>query len=300
MKTKLLILSLLLMTSVSFAQVVANQVDDFEDNTPQSWTVGNPFVAQNQISLPTDGGPDGSGDQFFRYTTTGAPNGQGSRCLVFSTGAQWSGDFIGQGIVAIKLNVRANVRDLSLRVGFSDETTESFLPTTQVVTDPITITAGSGWQEVIISIQPSDLNVLAFGDGATPAEVLANVAEMRIFSQTLEDWTGEAGIPGDPTPRSMDLDNVTASTTLSTTDILSADEFSISPNPATSKLNVYLPKNSKNTTISVYDVLGKRVFSKSLDVLASTSIDVSNWNSGVYIIRISSDNTTQTKRFVKQ
>lgn len=300
MKTKLLLFFLLFTSSMVFAQVLADQVDDFEDNTAQSWTVGNPFVVENQISLPVDGGPNGVGDQFFRYTTTGAPNGQGSRCLVFSTGAQWSGDFVAQGIVAIRLSVRAITRDLSLRVGFSDETTASFLPTTQVISDPVIVTAGSGWQEVTIPIQPADLVILPFGDGATAAEVLANVAEMRIFSQTLEDWTGEAGIPGEPSPRSMDLDNITASTTLSTNDALNYNEFSISPNPAKSRLNIYLPQNTNEASVTVFDVLGKKVYSKSIDALSSTTVDVSNWNRGVYLVRVTTSEGTQTKRFVKQ
>lgn len=289
------------MSLMTFAQVTADQVDDFEDGTTQSWTVGNPIVAENQISLPTDGGPDGAGDQYFRYTTTGAPNGQGSRCLIYSIDAQWTGDFIAQGVIGITMNVRAIDRDLTMRVGFSDETTASFLPVTQIVSDPIVITAGTGWQEVTFPIQPSDLNILPFGDGATTTEVLQNVAEMRIFSQPLEEWVGEAGTPGDPSPpRIMDLDNITASTTLSTTDVYHVNEFSISPNPVTSRLKVYLPQNAKEATITVFDVLGKRVFSNSLDTLDYSTIDVSNWNSGVYLIRIATNEGTQTKRFVKQ
>lgn len=299
MKSNLLLLNTLLISLLTFGQVAPNQVDDFEDNTSQSWTVGNPIVVENQISLPADGGPNGMGDQHFRYTTTGAPNGQGSRCLVYSIGAQWTGDFDAQGIVAIKLSVRANVRDLNLRLGFSTETTASFLPTTQVVTDPVLITAGSGWQQITIPIQPADLNILPFGNGLTATQVLSSVAEMRIFSQTFEDWVGEAGISGDPTPRSMDLDNITASTTLSTNDVFDSNDFSISPNPATSRLNVYLPQNANTAIISVYDVLGKRVYTNQIDAL-NTSVDVSKWNTGVYLVRVSTDNTTQTKRFVKQ
>lgn len=294
MKTKLLILSMLLTTSFAFSQIAANQVDDFEDGTSQGWTIGNPTLAGILITTPADGGPDGAGDGYFSYTTTGSSNGGGSKCLVYTRNVQWSGDFGGQNVVAIKLDVRAVSGDLNLRVGLADQDSNSFPVTQMVTTTPIVVTAGSGWQEVTIPIQPADFSVLPGGSGLTPDQVLASVVEMRLFSNPSISWLGESGL------RVMEFNDITASTTLSTIDIEDVSEFSISPNPTSSKLNVYLPKNSKNTTLSVFDVLGKRVFSKSLDALTSTSIDVSNWNSGVYIIRISSDNATQTKRFVKQ
>jgi len=40
MKTKLLLLSLMLTSTVAMTQVVANQVDDFEDGTTQTWEKG--------------------------------------------------------------------------------------------------------------------------------------------------------------------------------------------------------------------------------------------------------------------
>lgn len=295
MKTKLLILYFLLISSITFAQVVANQVDDFESSL-DNWTVGNSSVAANQISRPTDGGPDGVGDAYFSYVTTGNANGAGSRMIVLSRNAQWSGDFIEQGIVAIKMDVRATTGDLTLRIGLSDEPTTS-VGTQMVTTTPIVVTAGSGWQSVTIPIQPSDFTVIAGGTGLSPEQVLTSVYEMRILSNTTTNpvlfWLGETGA------RRMDLDNISASTTLSIDVSINNNEFSISPNPATSRLNVNLPQNSNNAMLSVFDVLGKRVFKEQIDALTA-SIDVSKWNSGVYLVRISTDNSTQTKRFVKQ
>ncbi|WP_456440668.1 hypothetical protein, partial [Psychroserpens sp.] len=195
MKTKQLILSSLLISSMTFAQVVANQVDDFETSL-ENWTVGNSSVAANQISRPTEGGPDGAGDAYFSYVTTGNANGAGSRMIVLSRDEQWSGDFTGQGIVAVKMDVRATTGDLTLRIGLSDEATTS-VGTQMVTTTPVVIIAGSGWQSVTIPIQPSDFTVLT-GGTLTPAEVLASVREMRILSNTTANpslfWLGETGL----------------------------------------------------------------------------------------------------------
>ena len=80
-------------------------------------------------------------------------------------------------------------------------------------------------------------------------------------------------------------------------------DFSISPNPATSKLNIKLNKslmNDQNLDLSVYDVLGKKVYHRTELSALETSIDVSKWNRGIYLVRISSKDSTYTKRFVKQ
>jgi len=76
-------------------------------------------------------------------------------------------------------------------------------------------------------------------------------------------------------------------------------DFTISPNPSKSKLNINLPSNIEDLNLEVFDVLGKRVYKGSLTRLES-SIDVTNWKSGVYLVRISNDKITHTKRFLKQ
>jgi len=76
-------------------------------------------------------------------------------------------------------------------------------------------------------------------------------------------------------------------------------DFTISPNPASSTINVYLPKDFKNAKLSVFDVLGKEIYNVELNSLHST-INISKWNSGVYLVRIVTETDSQTKRFVKQ
>ena len=77
------------------------------------------------------------------------------------------------------------------------------------------------------------------------------------------------------------------------------DQFTISPNPAKNKLNIKLSVEKNDLKIEVYDVLGKRVHKGLISQLES-SINVSNWKSGVYLVRLSNNKTTQTKRFIKQ
>lgn len=76
-------------------------------------------------------------------------------------------------------------------------------------------------------------------------------------------------------------------------------DFSISPNPAKSRLNIILPAGMTNAKVAVFDVLGKMVYNGEISNLSS-SINVSTWNSGVYLVKVSASDVTQTKRFIKQ
>ena len=84
-------------------------------------------------------------------------------------------------------------------------------------------------------------------------------------------------------------------------DEINAINFSLSPNPAKSNLNIIFPSNFRDLAkVEVYSVLGKRIYSDSINDIHTYSVDVANWNSGVYLVRISNDNAVVTKRFVKQ
>ena len=91
---------------------------------------------------------------------------------------------------------------------------------------------------------------------------------------------------------------VVAEGTLSINDFEKVD-FSIYPNPSKSKLNISLAHDSNDTKVEVFDVLGKRIYVKALTEMKS-AINASSWNSGVYLVKITNDTGTQTKRFVKQ
>ena len=77
------------------------------------------------------------------------------------------------------------------------------------------------------------------------------------------------------------------------------NSFRISPNPSKDIMTITLPNLGEVVTLEVFDVLGKRIVLESLNELRS-NLDVSKWNNGVYLVRISTDSATHTKRFVKQ
>lgn len=81
---------------------------------------------------------------------------------------------------------------------------------------------------------------------------------------------------------------------------LNTTRFTISPNPSNKNLNIGITYDSnRNYNIEVFDVLGKEIYRGRL-TKDNTAIDVYNWRSGIYLVKLSSDEFTQTKRFIKQ
>lgn len=77
--------------------------------------------------------------------------------------------------------------------------------------------------------------------------------------------------------------------------------LSIYPNPAQDNLNINISKLMDNSlNLEVYDVIGNKILEDNITSLSS-QISVSEWNSGVYILKLSSKKTKSfvTKRFVK-
>ena len=76
-------------------------------------------------------------------------------------------------------------------------------------------------------------------------------------------------------------------------------KFQISPNPAKTNITINFPSFINDVSVEVYDILGKKILSKKINSISS-NINVSKWNSGIYLIRVSTENTTSTKRFIKE
>ncbi len=78
-------------------------------------------------------------------------------------------------------------------------------------------------------------------------------------------------------------------------------KFAIFPNPSAEFMNISIPDNFlESLKLEVFDILGKRVYTQQLNNLNSR-INISKWNSGIYLVRLNSSNETAalTKRFVK-
>ena len=90
-----------------------------------------------------------------------------------------------------------------------------------------------------------------------------------------------------------------AASTLGNEAIAALPEFNVYPNPTLRELNLEFPASVQKAQVAVYSVLGSLVFQAELDQFNS-KINTSEWNSGVYVMNISTSNFSQTKRIIKQ
>ncbi|WP_452223403.1 T9SS type A sorting domain-containing protein [Lacinutrix chionoecetis] len=78
-------------------------------------------------------------------------------------------------------------------------------------------------------------------------------------------------------------------------------KFSIYPNPSSDVMNINIPTlTDEGLKLEVFDVLGKKVYTQQLNSLSS-KVNIAKWNSGLYLVRLTSpdEDITLTKRFVK-
>ena len=71
------------------------------------------------------------------------------------------------------------------------------------------------------------------------------------------------------------------------------------PNPIQDKLNIQLSQNHENVNVSIYNVLGKKLFEKGFKNKSTIEIDF-NFPKGIYLSKITVENaTTRTLKLIK-
>jgi len=279
MKTKILIAIILLFPLlIVSAQVMVGQIDDFEDGTTQGWSEG--AVSPNPPTNISTGGPAGTNDNYLRNVSTGGV-GAGSKMVIFNQN-QWLGNYTSQGIVAIRFNARVITSNLNLRIAMNG------LGGTISTTNSVLVTAGSGWNTVVIPIAQGDMQAVG---GASVATTLSNCTDFRILHRTTPGYTG------DSVAATLEIDNIEALSTLGFDD-LKLNYFSILPNPVNSMLQLKTNNNTVISELKIFDILGKKVYSKEINN-SIESIDVSNLKQGVYLLMVSNENSSQFKKFIK-
>ncbi|TRW25709.1 T9SS type A sorting domain-containing protein [Flavobacterium zepuense] len=128
--------------------------------------------------------------------------------------------------------------------------------------------------------------------------------EWTQFTFNLDDYSGEQVyiainyVTADAFALLVDDFAVSTTGTVSVKDVL-ASKFSVSPNPATNVININNAENILVSNVSIVDINGRTVNSKSFDGVASAQINISNLAAGVYIMNISSHKGTISKKIVK-
>jgi len=75
-------------------------------------------------------------------------------------------------------------------------------------------------------------------------------------------------------------------------------EFSLSPNPSTSNLNVKIASDINN--IKVFSVTGQMLNNIDIDNKKEVSVDVASFKKGMYLLQVNTSEGMFTKRFIKK
>ena len=121
------------------------------------------------------------------------------------------------------------------------------------------------------------------------------------WSQNVIEQLQDVGSEGDIEYKMVLLDDSSSLVSKLVSDyyLVQDEDFVISPNPAYNKLNIKLLSVNDDVKLEVFDVLGKLIYKGEITQLES-SVNVSNWKIGVYLVRVSNNSMSQTKRFLKQ
>lgn len=71
------------------------------------------------------------------------------------------------------------------------------------------------------------------------------------------------------------------------------DEFAVYPNPTNSILNIQSKLSATISEVNVYDVLGKQLLNKKMNV-SSTEIDMTNYSPGLYLLEVVSESNQKS------
>ncbi|MGJ8593577.1 MAG: T9SS type A sorting domain-containing protein [Aquaticitalea sp.] len=111
-----------------------------------------------------------------------------------------------------------------------------------------------------------------------------------------EDYNGNGDPTDDDTNGNGIADYLEASVTLAVSE-LNVLEVSVFPNPVTDMLN--LKSVQTMTSVKVYNLLGQVVMSSSPNAL-ETSVNLSSFRSGVYVLKVAIGNRAETFKVVKE
>jgi hypothetical protein len=80
-----------------------------------------------------------------------------------------------------------------------------------------------------------------------------------------------------------------------------SNTFSVYPNPAQSEFTIFSPNGFEgNAKVEIYNQTGKRVYRSTGKVAFPHQVDVSSFNAGIYLVKVTDGNTRETVKMMKQ
>lgn len=215
--------------------------------------------------------------------------------------------FNAAGNVVAGFNVRAATRELFL-VAYSTPTGNPVgnYNYTLAAAPGIQLPA-STWSRIGVSYNKTTGQVRIKGPGIAEPGLTLNGSATGTDPDEIDfiSFSGNTTAAPNLSSSTMVMDNlqVKASSTdtlLGLNQIANDEDFSVFPNPATNLVSISSTSNSSINNVEMFDINGRIIKSIPLDNLSNVDITISDLSSGVYMMRITTDQGTATKKIVKQ
>lgn len=76
-------------------------------------------------------------------------------------------------------------------------------------------------------------------------------------------------------------------------------DFTMYPNPSSDKINIQLATGNNYAAVEFYNFIGQLVYSKKMTT-ANREIDISHLNSGIYLLKVKTNDKLGVQQFIKQ
>jgi len=155
-----------------------------------------------------------------------------------------------------------------------------------------------------MKIQPCDPNFITGRDAILAADDQLtgdNVAGAGVNKCLIWQAFARRGVGLNATVGGNEDFTTPASCTLGVSETTLDNDFvKIYPNPSNGIFNITSLKNIENASISIVDVNGRIVYKETKTIQGTSSIDLSNLKTGIYIINIKGDNFSKTEKLIKK
>lgn len=152
-----------------------------------------------------------------------------------------------------------------------------------------------------LKLQPCNPGFVTGRDAILQADVLANggVNRCLIWNVFANRGLGLSASQGSSNNRfdQVEAFDVPEDCLLSTQD-QSLNNFMIYPNPSEGDINIVSRQDMGNSTVSIYDINGRIVFTQDVTMSGTVNIQAGNLKTGVYIIQIQGENYTHNARLI--
>lgn len=258
--------------------------DNYEDGTLEDWT--NTDLSTNMLTNEAHSVPPNQGNLFYLQKDCDGSNTAVGEMAIINHSEEWTGTYptgFFDAFVWIDMLVKNdNDFDLHLRLGYMGGSDN-----TKIVSNEATIIpAFSDWD--YYSIYAGDFTVIEGSN--TWEEVFEDSHEAKIIHNDAISYDGKI-VSG-----TLKISEQFSVYLLSNNDQF-ISEISLYPNPVNDVISIRNPGNEQGRIV-LFDILGKNILEENLSSNI-TLVDLSEFRSGVYIVKIETEDLTTTKKIVK-